>query len=304
MMRPKLLTGTFLCLLAMSCGQHESATYTESLEKSLADTTASISSDAANSGGPDSAKFIRTADIRFRVCDVQQTTFRIEDIVRKHNGYIAYTHLASTIENTERGQISKDSTLERSYYTVSNTITIRVPNDKLDTTLREIAGDVVFLDHRTIQADDVTIQYLENTLGQKRYARVTKIQPGAKQKDINETGELSLYRKEKQDEYYIANRYLDRDINYSVVTMDIYQSPRVRSELVAHPIEIIPYRPGLITRAGESFLMGWRILEDLLVWLIRGWGLILAGMLIFILLKNIGRKNMLARVNRSKQWTE
>lgn len=300
-MRPLLLTGTFLCLLAMSCGQHESTAYSESLDKTLADTTASMSSDAAKTDGSDSAKFIRTADIRFRVNDVQQTTFRIEDIVRKNNGYVAYTNLASTTENTERAQVSKDSTLELSYYTVSNTITIRVPNYKLDSTLREIAGDVVFLDHRTIKADDVTIQYLENTLGQKRYAGNTKIQPGAKQKDINETGELRLYRKEKQDEYYIANKYLDRDISYSVVTMDIYQSPRVHRELVANPIVITPYRPGLFSRAGESFLIGWRVLEDFLVWLIRGWGLILAGLMIFVLVRNASRKNILARVYRPKQ---
>ncbi|MGB4770140.1 MAG: hypothetical protein WBP58_01690, partial [Chitinophagaceae bacterium] len=114
-----LFTGTLLCLLAISCQNAETTEKLAVLNESLADST-KLSSDASQEDKPDSTKFIRTADIRFKVNDVQRTTTRIEDIVRKNKGYVAYTHLASTTENSDQQQVSKDSNLVVTYYTVSN----------------------------------------------------------------------------------------------------------------------------------------------------------------------------------------
>lgn len=285
-----LFTGTVMCLLAISCQNSETKERLAVSVESLAD-SANISSDASQESKPDSTKFIRTADIRFKVNDVQQTTTRIEDIIRKNKGYVAYTHLASTTENTDQQQVSKDSNLVVTYYTVSNTITIRVPNYLLDTTLREIGADVVFLDHRTIKADDVSIPYLENQLGQRRYnGSKPKFVAGAKQKDVNDTKVLSIYQQELQDEYYIANKRLDRDIRYSVVTMELYQSPILHREMVSRPVELKAYHAGLWGRIGDSLQQGWYIFEDFIVFIIRLWGLILVGVLAFWVIRLVTRK--------------
>jgi hypothetical protein len=285
-----LFTGTVMCFLAISCQNSETKERLAVSIESLADSV-NISSDASQESKPDSTKFIRTADIRFKVNDVQQTTTRIEDIVRKNKGYVAYTHLASTTENTDQQQVSKDSNLVVTYYTVSNTITIRVPNYLLDTTLREIGADVVFLDHRTIKADDVSIPYLENQLGQRRYnGSKPKFVAGAKQKDVNDTKVLSIYQQELQDEYYIANKRLDRDIRYSVVTMELYQSPILHREMVSRPVELKAYHAGLWGRIGDSLQQGWYIFEDFIVFIIRLWGLILVGVLAFWVIRLVTRK--------------
>ncbi|MFN7688736.1 MAG: DUF4349 domain-containing protein [Sphingobacteriales bacterium] len=285
-----LFTGTLLCLLAISCQNSETKERLAVSIESLADSV-NISSDASQESKPDSTKFIRTADIRFKVNDVQQTTTRIEDIVRKNKGYVAYTHLASTTENTDQQQVSKDSNLVVTYFTVSNTITIRVPNYLLDTTLREIGADVVFLDHRTIKADDVSIPYFENQLGQRRYnGSKPKFVAGAKQKDVNDTKVLSIYQQELQDEYYIANKRLDRDIRYSVVTMELYQSPILHREMVSRPVELKAYHAGLWGRIGDSLQQGWYIFEDFIVFIIRLWGLILVGVLAFWVIRLVTRK--------------
>jgi hypothetical protein len=285
-----LFTGTVMCLLAISCQNSETKERLAVSIESLADSV-NISSDASQESKPDSTKFIRTADIRFKVNDVQQTTTRIEDIIRKNKGYVAYTHLASTTENTDQQQVSKDSNLVVTYYTVSNTITIRVPNYLLDTTLREIGADVVFLDHRTIKADDVSIPYLENQLGQRRYnGSKPKFVAGAKQKDVNDTKVLSIYQQELQDEYYIANKRLDRDIRYSVVTMELYQSPILHREMVSRPVELKAYHAGLWGRIGDSLQQGWYIFEDFIVFIIRLWGLILVGVLAFWVIRLVTRK--------------
>jgi hypothetical protein len=250
----------------------------------LADSTVASAPESKS----EESKFIRTADIRFKVKDVESSTYRIERIVGANGGYIAHTTLASTVDRTENVQVSRDSSLEITHYNVSNMITIRVPNRLLDSTLQEISKDIDFLDQRTIKADDVSIQYFENQLGKNRYEGTpAKMVKSAKQKDLNETQDLSIYRREKADEYLIANKYLDRDINYSVVNIEIYQRPSIRKEIIANEKNIDAYQPGIFSRIGDSIAAGWEILEDIFVMIVRFWGVIALLLLGYFLVRKL-----------------
>lgn len=63
---------------------------------------------------------------------------------------MTYTNLSSNIERTKKTDISPDSTLKATYYEVTNRLTLRVPNTKLDTTLKDISRNIDFLDYRII----------------------------------------------------------------------------------------------------------------------------------------------------------
>ena len=108
-----------------------------------------VSSSAAVVGKKeDGRKFVRTAELKFKAKSVVKATYDIEDIVNRLGGFVTYTNLSSTIDNTSSTQVSEDSTLETTYYTVNNTMTIRVANNKLDTTLKEIAKNIDYLDFK------------------------------------------------------------------------------------------------------------------------------------------------------------
>jgi len=132
------------------------------------DSVAFISSSAANMPDDSTHKFIKTADLKFRVKSVIQSTYHIENSTVAQGGFVAYTNLSSNIDDISVVKISADSSLETTHYTVSNTITLRVPNTKLDTTLREISKDIDFLDYRIIKSDNVALQALSNHLTHKR----------------------------------------------------------------------------------------------------------------------------------------
>src|SRR5437764_710022 len=135
------ITALYFTLVLLSCNQNNK----ESVEKrSMSDSTASvISSSAAVETGKDSAgKFIRTADLKFKVKSVINSTYGIEDVVTQQEGFVIYTNLASNTDNITTTAISADSSLETTYYTVTNSIVLRVPNTKLDTTLKEIARHI------------------------------------------------------------------------------------------------------------------------------------------------------------------
>lgn len=128
-----------------------------------------VSSSAAVENTKDSSrKFIRTADLKFRVEDVKNATYKIEDLIAKYDGFVSYTNLLSNVDNRSVIPISADSSLETIYYTVENNMTLRVPNIKLDSTLKDIAKQIDYLDYRVIKANDISLLLFSNKLTQKR----------------------------------------------------------------------------------------------------------------------------------------
>ncbi len=157
-------------VLLSGCNQYRQK---ESASNVLADSTMqqSVSSVAAMDTGDGSRKFIRTAELKFKVIDAIKSTGSIEDIVQKQGGFVTYTHLGRTVDHIRSTAISKDSVKESTYFTLSNSMVLRVPNNRLDTTLKEIAANIDFLEYRIIKADDVALQFLSNELSRKRSAQ-------------------------------------------------------------------------------------------------------------------------------------
>ena len=134
MRTPKIILGLGLLILTFSCSRQgreeaEKGTVADSISNTF------ISSSAAVENGKDSTRrFIRTAELKFKVKSVIKSTYDIEDITNRQGGFVTYTNLTSDINNVTTIAVSADSTLETTYYTVTNSIKIRVPNTKLDTT--------------------------------------------------------------------------------------------------------------------------------------------------------------------------
>jgi hypothetical protein len=69
-------------------------------------------------------------------------------------------------------------------------------------------------------------------------------------------------------------------IQYSTVSLNLYQRQEVKKELVQNDKNIKAFEPGFGTRLLSSLLVGWEILEDFLLFLIRLWApiLMIAGL--------------------------
>jgi hypothetical protein len=118
----KLLTGFYLAISFWGCNQVNKK---DSVNLIVADSTANtfISSSAAVENNKDSTRrFIRTADLKFKVKSVINSTYDIENITNLQGGFVTYTNLTSTINNITNTAVSADSSLETTYYTVTNAI--------------------------------------------------------------------------------------------------------------------------------------------------------------------------------------
>ena len=267
--------------------------------KVAADSSASpVSSSAAVVNKKDAErKFVRTADLRFKVKSVVKATYDIEDVVNRQGGFVTYTNLASTVDNTSSTQVSEDSTLETTFYNVTNTMTIRVPNDKLDTTLKEIAKNVDYLDYRIIKADDVALQLLSNELTQKRAAKnETRVAnaidtKGKKLGDITDAEESLVNKQEAADNARIANLTLLDQVSFSTITINIYQRQTLKRELICNNKSTKEYEPTFGVKIFESLQFGWDMLETIIVSILKLWGLILLALVAYITYRKYGHKD-------------
>jgi hypothetical protein len=296
MATPKVVLGLGLLILFFSCsGPRREAVEGGAIADSISN--AFISSSAAVENGKDSTRrFIRTAELKFKVKSVIKSTYDIENITNRQGGFVTYTNLSSDINNVTTIAVSADSTLETTYYTVTNSIKIRVPNTKLDTTLREISKNIDYLDYRIIKAEDVALQILSNNLTQKRSTKNQERLTNAidkKGKKLNETTnaeELLLDKQEQSDNAKISNLSLTDQIKFSTINISIYQRQAFKRELIFNDKNVDAYEPSFGSKVLESLKFGWDILEAFLVFLTKLWGLFLFAILVYILYKRYGHK--------------
>jgi len=290
----KTILALLIVIFAISCKKAEEASESAYESNTIAvDTTNTISSSAAVEPKNSDRKFVRTADIKFKVKNVANSTYAIENTANKFGGFVTYTNLQSTVSDKQETKISQDSTLEITKYTVENNITIRVPNIRLDTVIKTIAKQIDFLEYRIIKADDVSLQMLSNQMQQNRSSNQEKRLEKAidtKGKKLNEViaAEDNLNTKNEQnDNAKLENLSLKDQVNFSTLTLQIYQRETIKKEMVANPKT---YRQGFGSKILDGIISGWYVIEGIIAVIAQLWSVILIGIGGYIIFKKYFHK--------------
>ena len=295
----KFALALLLIGIAISCkqAQSENAEASSNITEAVAaDSTSVISSSAAVQPKNSTRKFVRTADIKFKVKNVAKSTGVIEDATTKFGGFVTYTNLQSTINDEDRTKVSPDSTLVTTKYTVENNMTIRVPNTQLDTVIKTIAHQIGFLNYRVIKADDVTLQMLSNKMAQKRSTSTEKRiataidTKGKKLNQVIDAEENLDAKKEANDAKTLENLSLKDQVNFSTLTLLIYQDQTVKQEMIANEKSVNAYRPNIGLQVWESIKTGWFVLENIISFVVLLWPFELIGALGFFGYKRFLKK--------------
>lgn len=288
---------TLLALgLVVACKESVAEETSDYSENVATDSTSVVSSSTAVENKNSNRKFVRTADVKFKVKNVAKSTYAIEDATTKFGGFVTYTNLQSNIHNEDRTKVSQDSTLVTTKYKVDNNITIRVPNTKMDTVIKTIAKQIHFLDYRIIKADDVSLQMLSNQLAQKRSNSSEKRlenaidSKGKKLNQVVKAEETLDSKKEQNDASKLQNLSLQDQVNFSTLTLNIYQDESIKQEMVANEKSINAYRPNIGLQIWDSVKTGWFMLEHIIAFVVVLWPFVLIGFLGFLGYKKFLKK--------------
>ncbi|TDG37859.1 DUF4349 domain-containing protein [Pedobacter changchengzhani] len=261
------------------------------------ETSDSISTDST--GVP---KVIKTADMRFRVKDVQKTKEALGATIKSLGGAIAEFSIESSIQETEKVKQSLDSLREITSYRTDGTIVAKIPSEKLDDFTNTIAKMAVFVDHASMKMDDQSIAYLSNRLkAANRVDAIDKINKVASKKSANI--ESSLYIKDDLVDKKIENLMIDSKVKFSTITLNFYQDNTVKTMVIGND-NLYDYKPGFANRLWLNIVNGWTIFKEIILALANLWMLILAGFGIFFAVRYFMRKNKLARVEAMKPFIQ
>ena len=248
-------------------------------------------------------QFIRPADVKCRVENVAKAVDRVERITAQQAGFVVLTKLDSQINDTEMVAVSADSLLETTHYTVNNTMTLRVPNARLDTTLRAIVALANFIDVREIKSDDVALQRLTADLTRRRNAdhdvRLRRAIDGRGRKlgETTTAEDSRLNGQAESDEARINDLSLADQIQYSTVTLNLYQRPLTTRTLFPNFTNVRVYEPSFFTQAADALATGADVLVALVLFLLKSWGVILFVLAVYIGVKLGIRRWRLAKAS-------
>ncbi|CAN5233501.1 DUF4349 domain-containing protein [soil metagenome] len=241
-------------------------------------------------------RFIRTANMRFRVRNVASVSYRIEDLAVKFGGYIADTKLESQLQSNEEKPVSEDSTLQTMRFMVTNSITIRVPVENLDTILKSFVPFIDYLDFRNVNTNDITLDLLANKLAQARIAKFNQRlafsidNKSGKLNDVQDAEQSMLNQQENSDNALIENLRKDDQVKYSTITLYLYQPQTIRQELIAREKNIAAYEPCLGNKLGSALSAGWYALRMIIIIIVSLWPLWLIGGIVWIVIRRMLRK--------------
>jgi len=280
-----LLFGAIGCFFVACSGQNENTF--QKTEENIALDSAMVEPQTAEAADKPQRKFIRTADLQFKVKDVRKSSEEIEDLTDKYGGFIAYSNMYSDILDKKTVVISRDSVLEVSSINIQNAINIRVPNQNLQALLKDLNGMMLYVNHRIIKADDVSLQMLSHELYNKRVEKFSERAQSAHQHrkgDIaaaTEAEDTVLGRQLSADEHKVQNMSLQDQVDFSTITIDIYQNAILEKAMVENHEGIDSYRTNVFLRIWDSIKTGWIFFEDVIVVLARLWIFLLLGGIAF-----------------------
>jgi hypothetical protein len=113
---------------------------------------------------------------------------------------------------------------------------------------------------------------------------------GRKLRETTDAEENLYNKRETADNAMISNLALMDQVNYSTVNLSLYQKQEVKKERVANEENIKSYEPNFASKLVEAMQEGWNMIEAVIVFIARLWGLILFAIAVFLLYRIIRKR--------------
>lgn len=268
--------GLLICFCLFNCGGNQRAIQDmrmEKAEESVADEPVSNSaSQSPKQGGATvenpipkihkSLKIIKTANLRYEVEDLLESTRAIHKFIKK---YEAYSAGLSQSQQYTQSQCQME---------------IRVASSDFEKLLTDLEGQALHIDTKEVEARDVTEEYvdLETRIQTKKKVEERYISLLAKAQKIEEIlkieNQLRIIREEIEAKEGRL-KYLKDQVRYSTIYLEMYQN--------TEPRQSINQQPSFGAKLQEGFINGWQGVLTILVGLAYAWPIwVIIGILIFI----------------------
>jgi len=276
-----LLAG--IILLAACKGKHGS----EEFANNSADTVSKVD------GSLSSPKIIKTADMRFKVKNVQQTCEKISAMVTNYRGLIMHHQVGSLELRSTDIHKSDDSVIRVTAFSTTAEMAVKVPSEKLEGFMNEAGRLGVYVTNRQLDISDKSLDYLAARL--KLQSRQELLSQQKKGTIIIKNPANVLLLKDDMVDQQMGNRQIDDAVKYSVVSLSFYQSNTIYKETIVND-DPSAYNLPFYKRFMECIGNGWSLFELFILGLANIWVFIAAGFGVWLLVRYVKKNRTVALV--------
>jgi len=271
-----------LCGAAMIASCKNSSDY-KALNASSSD-TALI---AADSISPKQAKLVKTADMHFKVKNVQQTGENIAALTAKFNGMVVHDDMTSAPDQTHDITLNNDSVMRISSFNTTADMTVKIPTEKLEDFLHTVSHMGIYVNQKTMDIEDKSLDYLASQMKLNSRKELVAQQKSGKLviKDANSVLDLKDGLVDEQ----INDKRIDDEVKYSVITLNFYESNTISKEVIAND-DPSTYHLPFFSQLGMALQNGWFLFSELIIGLVNLWAIILSGAIVWILVRLYGKR--------------
>lgn len=225
-------------------------------------------------------QFIKTADVNMEVKDVYDATISIEKSAQELGGFVTHSDLKSNVVSENTYNTSDEEAVLVKKYQSENTMQVRVPTARLGEFLTLVNSKKLFLNSRSVNAEDVTsgIKYaeMEGKRIQKTGENIDRL------KTNKDKVNMSDQNMAEDNLRQMANMDVTDQLKYS--TVDIYiKEPKVRIATIAVTnTDSIDdkYTFDFLYSMKSAFVEGFYLIQKIVVGLVAIWPFILIGAVI------------------------
>lgn len=230
-------------------------------------------------------QFIKTADVNMEVKDVYDATISIEKSAQELGGFVTHSDLKSNVVSENTYNTSDEEAVLVKKYRSENTIQVRVPTARLGEFLTLVNSKKLFLNSRSVNAEDVTsgIKYaeMEGKRIQKTGENIDRL------KTNKDKVNMSDQNMAEDNLRQMANMDVTDQLEYS--TVDIYiKEPKVRiATIPVTNTESIDdkYTFDFLYSLKSAFVEGFYLIQKIMVGLVAIWPFALTGAVILYIVR-------------------
>ncbi|MGF7073914.1 DUF4349 domain-containing protein [Mucilaginibacter sp. 3215] len=273
-------------LLGACKGSNYEAIRDDKASSSSADTVAKMT-DTSKVDIP-TTKLVKTADMRFKVKSVQQTGDAIAALTARDGGMVMHHQMQANVESSQDIRVSDDSIKRVSALSMSADMTVKVPSEKLEGYMTEVAHMGMYVTLRRMDIEDRTLDYLSEKLKLKNRQDLVDQQKKGKVVIKNPVNVMLL--KDDMVDQQIGNMRTDDAVKYSVLSLSFYQSNIINQEMIAND-DPSAYQLPFFNRLMIALSNGWHLFVELLLGLANIWVFIVLSAVLWVLYRYYRRKH-------------
>jgi len=272
-------------VMIISCKSKNAGDY-KAFNSSSADTALV----AADSIAPKQAKLIKTANIHFKVKNVEQTGEKISALTTQFNGMVMHHDMSSSEQQTNDVHISDDSLMHVTAFNTTADMTVKIPSEKIEEFLNTVSHMGIYVNERKMDIEDKSLDYLASQLKLNSRKELVSQQKAGRVvfKDPNSVIDLKDGLVDEQ----INNKMIDDQVKYSVISLSFYQSNTINKEIIAND-DPSAYNLPFFSRAGIASANGWYMFKELVIAALNVWVFIIAGIGVWVLVRLYRKKGVL-----------